>query len=101
MPTRTAPTTSSSGPTSLDGLDECSNTLRAQVVALIKGARGDGVTDRAQNRHASMEAARLPFRYAIRSDAQDLAATRWINGEQAVRDRWHRLVRDRRSHLSR
>ncbi|WP_414170892.1 ATP/GTP-binding protein (plasmid) [Streptoverticillium reticulum] len=29
------------------------------------------------------------------------AATRWISGEQAVRDRWHRLVHDRRSHLSR
>ncbi|MGW2600006.1 ATP/GTP-binding protein [Streptomyces klenkii] len=28
-------------------------------------------------------------------------ATRWISGEQAVRDRWHRLVHDRRSHLSR
>ncbi|MCO8308779.1 ATP/GTP-binding protein [Streptomyces sp. RKCA744] len=70
----------------LDGLAQRSNTLLAQVVALIKDAGTDGVTDRAQNLHADIEAAGLPFlhrfaelalafHHAARDEEQDLAAT--------------------------
>ncbi|OIJ95387.1 ATP/GTP-binding protein [Streptomyces colonosanans] len=130
----------------LDGLDQRSNTLLAQVVALIKDAGTGDVTARAESLRTDIEAAGLPFLYrfvelalafhhAVRGETQDLAATisrlraltvtgdfayftdiahfmaglplpgptatRWVSGEQAVRDRWHRLVHDRRTHLGR
>ncbi|MEU3353061.1 hypothetical protein [Streptomyces sp. NPDC037389] len=70
----------------LDGLDQRSNTLLAQIAALIKDAGGDGVTDRAQHLHADIEATGLPFlhrfvelalafHHAVRGEDQDLAAT--------------------------
>ncbi|MFF8918445.1 ATP/GTP-binding protein [Streptomyces sp. NPDC015032] len=70
----------------LDGLDQRSNTLLAQVVALVKDAGTDGATDRAQGLHADIEAAGLPFlhrfvelalafHHAVRGEEQDLAAT--------------------------
>ncbi|WP_405813163.1 ATP/GTP-binding protein [Streptomyces sp. NBC_00040] len=70
----------------LDGLDQRSNTLLAQVVALIKDAGTSGVTDRAQSLNAVIEAAGLPFllrfvglalafRHAVRGEDQHLAAT--------------------------
>ncbi|MGW1658384.1 hypothetical protein [Streptomyces atratus] len=43
----------------LDGLDQRSNTLLAQVVALIKDAGTDGIPDRAQGLHTEIEAAGL------------------------------------------
>ncbi|MFD0344170.1 hypothetical protein ACFVH0_36805 [Streptomyces sp. NPDC127117] len=70
----------------LNGLDQRSNTLLAQVVALIKDAGTDDVTARAQGLHADIEAAGLPFlhrfvelalafHHAVRDEDQDLAAT--------------------------
>ncbi|WP_424893311.1 ATP/GTP-binding protein [Streptomyces sp. XH2] len=70
----------------LDGLDQLSNTLLAQVVALIKDAGTGGVTGRARNLHTDIEAAGLPFlhrfvelalafHHAVRGEDQDLAAT--------------------------
>ncbi|MER6103766.1 ATP/GTP-binding protein [Streptomyces sp. NPDC001832] len=70
----------------LDGLDQRSNTLLAQVVALIKDAGTDGTPDRAQSLHTDIEAAGLPFlhrfvelalafHHAVRGEDQDLAAT--------------------------
>ncbi|MFC6987100.1 hypothetical protein [Streptomyces cirratus] len=70
----------------LDGLDQRSNTLLAQVVALIKDAGTHGVPDRAQSLHSDIEAAGLPFlhrfvelaaafHHAVRDEHQDLAAT--------------------------
>ncbi|KIF05681.1 ATP/GTP-binding protein, partial [Streptomyces sp. RSD-27] len=70
----------------LDGLDQRSNTLLAQVVALIKDAGTSGVTDRAQSLNAEIEAAGLPFlhrfvelalafHHAVRGEEQDQAAT--------------------------
>ncbi|MFB8039194.1 hypothetical protein ACFC5Z_41160 [Streptomyces sp. NPDC056004] len=70
----------------LNGLDQRSNTLLAQVVALIKDAGTDSVTGRAQDLHTDIEAAGLPFlhrfvelapafHHAVRGEDQDLAAT--------------------------
>ncbi len=70
----------------LDGLDQRSNTLLAQVVALIKDAGTSGVTDRAQHLHTDIDAAGLPFfhrfvelalafHHTVRGEDQDLAAT--------------------------
>ncbi|MFJ2591193.1 ATP/GTP-binding protein, partial [Streptomyces sp. NPDC087538] len=70
----------------LNGLDQRSNTLLAQVVALIKDAGTDSVPGRAQHRHTDIEAAWLPFlhrfvelaaafHHAVRGEDQDLAAT--------------------------
>ncbi|MFC8273804.1 ATP/GTP-binding protein [Streptomyces sp. NPDC057271] len=70
----------------LDGLDQRSNTLLAQVVALIKDAGTGDVTSRAQNLRTGIEAAGLPFlhrfvelalafHHAVRGEDQDLAAT--------------------------
>lgn len=70
----------------LNGLDQRSNTLLAQVVALIKDAGTDSVPGRAQSLHADIEAAGLPFlhrfvelalafHHAVRGEEQDLAAT--------------------------
>ncbi|MEU9321415.1 ATP/GTP-binding protein [Streptomyces sp. NPDC048295] len=70
----------------LNGLDQRSNTLLAQVVALIKDAGTDSVPRRAQGLHADIEAAGLPFlhrfvelalafHHAVRGEDQDLAAT--------------------------
>ncbi|MEU4360210.1 hypothetical protein [Streptomyces virginiae] len=70
----------------LEGLDQRSNTLLAQVVALIKDAGIPGVTDRAQGLHADIEAAGLPFlhrfvelalafHHAVRGEHEALAAT--------------------------
>ncbi|WP_326615195.1 ATP/GTP-binding protein (plasmid) [Streptomyces scopuliridis] len=70
----------------LDGLDQRSNSLLAQVVALIKDAGTGGVTDRAQSLHADIEAAGLPFlhrfvelalafHHAVHGEDQGLAAT--------------------------
>lgn len=70
----------------LDGLDQRSNTLLAQVVALIKDAGTPGVTDRAQHLHTDIENAGLPFlhrfvelalafHHAARGEDQKLAAT--------------------------
>ncbi|MCX5434721.1 hypothetical protein OHU11_41825 (plasmid) [Streptomyces sp. NBC_00257] len=70
----------------LDGLDQRSNTLLAQVVALIKDTGTDSVPGRAQSLHADIEAAGLPFlhrfvelalafHHAARGEEQDLAAT--------------------------
>ncbi|MFC8016445.1 hypothetical protein [Streptomyces cinereoruber] len=71
----------------LDGLDQRSNTLLAQVVALIKDAgTGDGAA-RAQSLRTDIEAEGLPFlhrfvelalaflHHAVRGKDQDLAAT--------------------------
>ncbi|MET9954453.1 ATP/GTP-binding protein [Streptomyces sp. NPDC006339] len=69
----------------LDGLDQRSNALLAQVAALIKDAGTDGVTDRAQALHTDIDAAGLPFlhrfvelalafHHAVRGEEQDLAA---------------------------
>ncbi|MFF4534228.1 ATP/GTP-binding protein [Streptomyces sp. NPDC001407] len=70
----------------LDGLDQRANTLLAHIVALIKDAGGDGVTDRAQHLRADIDNAGLPylirflelglaFHHAVRDDGDDLAAT--------------------------
>ncbi|MFE4540262.1 ATP/GTP-binding protein [Streptomyces scopuliridis] len=70
----------------LDGLDQRSNSLLAQVVALIKDAGTGGVTDRAQSLHADIETAGLPFlhrfvelalafHHAVHGEDQALAAT--------------------------
>ncbi|WP_372412095.1 ATP/GTP-binding protein [Streptomyces luteireticuli] len=71
----------------LDGLDQLSNTLLAQVVALIKDAgTDDALTDRAQGLHADIDNAGLPylirflelglaFHHAVRGEDQNLAAT--------------------------
>ncbi|WP_030965920.1 hypothetical protein [Streptomyces sp. NRRL S-378] len=70
----------------LDGLDQRSNTLLAQVVALIKDAGTDGVIGRVQSLHAQIDAAGLPFlhrfvelalafHHAVRGEDQDVAAT--------------------------
>ncbi|MDK0517528.1 zeta toxin family protein [Streptomyces sp. ML-6] len=70
----------------LEGLDQRSNTLLAQVAALIKDAGTDDVTARAQNLNTGIEAAGLPFlhrlvelalafHHAVRDEDQDLAAT--------------------------
>ncbi|MFD3940620.1 hypothetical protein ACFWSF_38145 [Streptomyces sp. NPDC058611] len=70
----------------LEGLGQRSNSLLAQVVALIKDAGTSGVTDRAQSLHAEIEAAGLPFlhrfvelalafHHAVRGENQDLGAT--------------------------
>ncbi|MFE3144292.1 ATP/GTP-binding protein [Streptomyces scopuliridis] len=70
----------------LNGLDQRSNSLLAQVVALIKDAGTGGVTDRAQSLHADIETAGLPFlhrfvelalafHHAVRGEDQGLAAT--------------------------
>ncbi|MDX5566606.1 ATP/GTP-binding protein, partial [Streptomyces sp. ID05-04B] len=130
----------------LDGLDQRSNTLLAQIVALIKDAGTGDVTARAESLRTTIDAAGLPFlhrfvelalafHHAVRGEDQGLAVTigrlraftangdfayftdiahfmaglplpgptvtRWISSEQAVRDRWHRLVHDRRTHLGR
>ncbi|WP_051803760.1 hypothetical protein [Streptomyces albus] len=69
----------------LDGLDQRSNTLLAQVVALIKDAGTDGVTDRARTLHTDIDNAGLPFlhrfvelalafQHAVRGEDEDLAA---------------------------
>ncbi|WP_030889963.1 hypothetical protein [Streptomyces sp. NRRL S-1868] len=69
----------------LDGLDQRSNTLLAQVVALIKDAGTDGVTDRARILHTDIDNAGLPFlhrfvelalafQHAVRGEEEDLAA---------------------------
>ncbi|MFJ6785299.1 ATP/GTP-binding protein [Streptomyces yangpuensis] len=128
----------------LDGLDQRSNALLAQVVALIKDAGASRVTDGAQSLHTDIDAAGLPFlhrfvelalafHHAVRSEAQDMAAslsrlrvltasgdfayftdiahfmaglplpgpssTTWVDGPDAVRARWRRLVQDRRALL--
>ncbi|MFC8015616.1 ATP/GTP-binding protein [Streptomyces cinereoruber] len=68
------------------GLDQRSNTLLAQIAALIKDAGTAGVTDRAQNLQVDIETAGLPFlhrfvqlalafHHAVRDDRQSLAAT--------------------------
>ncbi|MEU1668522.1 ATP/GTP-binding protein [Streptomyces sparsogenes] len=70
----------------LEGLDQRSNTLLAQVVALIKDAGTNDVTTRAQSLQTDIEAAGLPFlhrfvelalafHHAVRGGDQDLAAT--------------------------
>ncbi|MFE7112870.1 ATP/GTP-binding protein [Streptomyces sp. NPDC057575] len=70
----------------LNGLDQRSNTLLAQTVALIKDAGTDSVPGRAQDLHSDIEAAGLPFlhrfvelalafHHAVRGEDQDLAAT--------------------------
>ncbi|MGW8065896.1 ATP/GTP-binding protein [Streptomyces ziwulingensis] len=70
----------------LEGLDQRSNTLLAEVADLIKDAGTSGVADRAQNLHSDIEAAGLPFlhrfvelatafHHAVRDDHQELAAT--------------------------
>lgn len=70
----------------LDGLDQRSNTLLAQVVALIKDAGTGGVTDRARTLHTDIEAAGLPFlhrfvglalafHHTVRGEDQNLAST--------------------------
>ncbi|MFJ3637544.1 ATP/GTP-binding protein [Streptomyces sp. NPDC090112] len=70
----------------LEGLDQRSNTLLAQVVALIKDAGTDGVIGRVQSLHVQIDAAGLPFlhrfvelalafHHAVRSEDQDVAAT--------------------------
>jgi hypothetical protein len=70
----------------LTGLDQRSNTLLAQVVALITDAGTDTVTGRAHALHADIHAAGLPFLYrfvelalafhhAVRADDQLLGAT--------------------------
>ncbi|MEU4732081.1 hypothetical protein [Streptomyces sp. NPDC023588] len=70
----------------LEGLDQRSNTLLAQVVALIKDAGTGGVTDRAHGLHAEIEAAGLPFlhrfmelalafHHAVRGEEPAVAAT--------------------------
>ncbi|MFE7513103.1 ATP/GTP-binding protein [Streptomyces sp. NPDC057540] len=69
----------------LEGLDQRSNTLLAQVVALIKDAGTGDVTARAEILRTDIEAAGLPFlhrfvelalafHHAVRSEDQDLAA---------------------------
>ncbi|MGA4846579.1 ATP/GTP-binding protein [Streptomyces sp. G5(2025)] len=70
----------------LDSLDQRSNTLLAQVVALIKDAGTSSVTDRAHSLNTDIEAAGLPFlhrfvelarafHHAVRDDGPQLAAT--------------------------
>ncbi|MGI5485086.1 hypothetical protein [Streptomyces lavendofoliae] len=70
----------------LTGLDQRSNTLLAQVTALIKDAGTSDVTTRAESLQADIEAAGLPFlhrfvelalafHYAVRGEDQALAAT--------------------------
>ncbi|KIF03876.1 ATP/GTP-binding protein, partial [Streptomyces sp. RSD-27] len=70
----------------LDGLDQRSNTLLAQVVALIKDAGTGDVATRAQSLRTDIEAAGLPFlhrfvelalafHHAVRGEEQDQAAT--------------------------
>ncbi|MFJ2598653.1 hypothetical protein [Streptomyces erythrochromogenes] len=70
----------------LDGLDQRSNTLLAQVVALIKDAGTGDVTTRALSLQADIEAAGLPFlhrfvelalafHHAVRGEDQDLVVT--------------------------
>lgn len=70
----------------LDGLDQRSNTLLAQVVTLIKDAGLPGIPDRGQALHADVTAAGLPFlsrfvelalalHHAVRGEDQALAAT--------------------------
>ncbi|MFD0272157.1 hypothetical protein ACFVGY_37165 [Streptomyces sp. NPDC127106] len=70
----------------LDGLDQRSNTLLANTVALIKDAGQHAVPDCARSLHGDIEAAGLPFlhrfvelatafHHAVRSEHQDLAAT--------------------------
>ncbi|MGW7008156.1 hypothetical protein ACWGCW_36535 [Streptomyces sp. NPDC054933] len=120
-------------------LDQRSNTLLALVVALIKDAGTDDVTDRTQHLHTDIDNAGLPFlhrfvelalafHHAVRGEDQDLTATigrlrtltasgdfayftdiahfmgdlplptetasttRWLDGEQATRQRWRALV---------
>ncbi|MGW7328139.1 ATP/GTP-binding protein [Streptomyces sp. NPDC054840] len=69
----------------LDGLDQRSNTLLAQIVALIKDAGSGDVTARAQNLRTDIEAAGLPFlhrfvelalafHHAVRGEDHGLAA---------------------------
>ncbi|MFJ1869676.1 hypothetical protein ACIOD1_34350 [Streptomyces sp. NPDC088097] len=70
----------------LDGLDQRSNTLLAQVVTLIKDAGYPSVPDRAEHLRSDVETAGLPFlhrfvelalafHHAVRSEAQGTAAT--------------------------
>ncbi|MER5618980.1 hypothetical protein [Streptomyces sp. NPDC002215] len=70
----------------LTSLDQRSNTLLAQVAALIKDAGTDSVPGRAQGLHTDIEAAGLPFlhrfvelalafHHAVRGEDQGLAAT--------------------------
>ncbi|MFB6814376.1 ATP/GTP-binding protein [Streptomyces sp. NPDC056347] len=70
----------------LTGLDQRSNTLLAQVVALIKDAGTDSVPGRAQGLHTDIDSAGLPFlhrfvelalafHHAVRDESQDLTAT--------------------------
>ncbi|MET8687079.1 hypothetical protein ABZV77_22970 [Streptomyces sp. NPDC004732] len=70
----------------LDGLDQRSNTLLAQVVALIKDAGTDSITARAHSLNTDIESAGLPFlhrfvelarafHHAVRSDSPQLATT--------------------------
>ncbi|MEW1637582.1 hypothetical protein AB0469_26365 [Streptomyces sp. NPDC093801] len=69
----------------LEGLDQRSNTLLAQVVALIKDAGTGDVTARAHNLRTDIETAGLPFlhrfvelalafHHAVRGEDQDVAA---------------------------
>ncbi|WP_327372291.1 ATP/GTP-binding protein [Streptomyces sp. NBC_01217] len=69
----------------LEGLDQRSNALLAQVVALIKDAGTDGITDRARSLNTDITAAGLPFlhrfvelavafHHAVREEDQELAA---------------------------
>ncbi|MFD6913534.1 hypothetical protein [Streptomyces virginiae] len=64
----------------LEGLDQRSNTLLAQVVALIKDAGTPGVTDRAQSLHGELEAAGLPFLHRFMQLA--LAFHHAVRGEE-------------------
>ncbi|MFD6970054.1 hypothetical protein [Streptomyces sp. NPDC059979] len=70
----------------LEGLDQRSNSLLAQVVALIKDAGTSGVSTRAQSLRTDTEAAGLPFlhrfvelalafHHAVLAEDQDQAAT--------------------------
>ena len=70
----------------LEGLDQRSNRLLANVVGLIKDAGADGVTGRAENLRNEVESAGLPFllrfielacafHHAIRDEEQHVAAT--------------------------
>ncbi|MDX3534014.1 hypothetical protein PV721_06480 [Streptomyces sp. MB09-01] len=69
----------------LEGLDQRSNALLAQAVALIKDARSDGIIDRARSLNTGTTGAGLPFlhrfvelavafHHAVREEDQELAA---------------------------
>ncbi|MFI5753072.1 hypothetical protein ACIBBE_46410 [Streptomyces sp. NPDC051644] len=70
----------------LEGLDQRSNALLAQAVALIKDAGTDGIIDRARSLNTDITGAGLPFlhrfvelavafHHAVREEDQELAAT--------------------------